>query len=274
LTGAAGYRDVLEKRMSTNMMAEMTWVEYQHRLATEPLVVLLPLGALEQHGHHLPMGTDHLLPTAICKAVAGRIPAIVAPPVAYGYKSQPRMGGGNHFPGTTSLDGGTLTAVVRDIVKEFARHGARRVAVMNGHCENLFFAIEGIDLALRDLRHEGIDDMKVVRFDYWDFTTDATLDLCFPGGFPGYALEHAAVLETSMGLHVFPELVHMDRLVDEPAAVFPAYDVHPARREWVPPSGVLSPARAGSAEKGRVLFGEYVERIAAALSAEFWEVAS
>ncbi|MGU7782161.1 creatininase family protein [Burkholderia sp. PU8-34] len=96
--------------MSTNTMAEMTWAEYQRRLATEPLVVLLLLGALEQHGHHVPMGTDHLLPGAICNAVAERTPALVAPPVAYGYRSQPRMGGGNHFPGTTSLGGGTLRA--------------------------------------------------------------------------------------------------------------------------------------------------------------------
>ncbi|TDN58709.1 creatininase [Paraburkholderia sp. BL10I2N1] len=259
--------------MKTNMMAEMTWVEYQNRLKTEPLAVLLPVGALEQHGHHLPMGTDHLLPTAICKGIADRVPAIVAPPIAYGYKSQPRMGGGNHFPGTTSLDGGTLTLVVRDIIKELARHGVKRLAVMNGHCENLFFAIEGIDLALRDLRYEGINDLKIVRFDYWDFTTPATLDKCFPEGFPGFALEHAAVLETSMGLHVFPELVRMERLVDDLAAVFPPYDVHPTRQEWVPPSGVLSPAKGATVEKGRTLFNEYVDRISDALRKEFAEAA-
>lgn len=258
--------------MKTNMMAELTWVEYQHRLATEPLTVLLPVGAVEQHGHHLPMGTDHLIPTAICKEIANRIPAVVAPPIAYGYKSQPRMGGGNHFPGTTSLDGSTLTAIVRDIVKELARHGVKRLAVMNGHCENLFFVIEGIDLALRDLRYEGISDLKIVRFDYWDFTTEDTLKLCFPDGFPGFALEHAAVLETSMGLHVFPDLVRMARLVDDPPAVFPPYDVHPTRQEWVPPSGVLSPAKGASVEKGVALFNEYVERISDALKKEFAEV--
>lgn len=257
--------------MKTNLMAEMTWIEYQNRLKTEPLTVLLPVGALEQHGHHLPMGTDHLLPLAICKGIAERIPAIVAPAIAYGYKSQPRMGGGNHFPGTTSLDGGTLTLVVRDIIKELARHGVKRLAVMNGHCENLFFAIEGIDLALRELRYEGIHDLKIVRFDYWDFTTPATLDTCFPEGFPGFALEHAAVLETSMGLHVFPELVRMENLVDDPAAVFPPYDVHPARQEWVPPSGVLSPAKGATVEKGRRLFNEYVDRISDALRKEFVE---
>lgn len=255
--------------MQTNMMAEMTWVDYQRRLQAGNLTVLLPVGAVEQHGHHLPMGTDHLIPTAICKGIAERIPAVVAVPIAYGYKSQPRMGGGNHFCGTTSLDGGTLTAIVRDVIRELARHGVKQLAVMNGHCENLFFIIEGIDLALRELRHEGIHDLKIVRLDYWDFTTESTLQTCFPDGFPGFALEHAAVLETSMGLHVFPQLVQLERLVDDPPAVFPAYDVHPARQGWVPPSGVLSPAKGASVEKGAALFNEYVERIAGALQEEF-----
>ncbi|NLP63604.1 creatininase family protein [Paraburkholderia sacchari] len=166
-----------------------------------------------------------------------------------------------------------MTLVVRDIVKELGRHGAKHLAVMNGHCENLFFVIEGIDLALRDLRYEGLTDLKIMRFDYWDFTTEATLHKCFPNGFPGFALEHAAVLETSMGLHVFPELVRMEELVDDRAAVFPPYDVHPTKQAWVPRSGVLSPAQGASAEKGKALFNEYVDRIAIAVREEFSEAA-
>jgi creatinine amidohydrolase len=48
---------------------------------------------------------------------------IVAPPLTYGYKSQPRTGGGNHFCGTTSLDGSSLVATVRDLVKEWRATG-------------------------------------------------------------------------------------------------------------------------------------------------------
>lgn len=255
--------------VETNMMAELTWTEYQERLERENPAILLPVGALEQHGPHLPMGTDHMIPTAIARGVAERIPAIVAPPFNYGYKSQPKMGGGQHFCGTTSLDGNNLSLMLRDVLKEFARHGARRIAVIDGHYENQMFLIEGIDLAMRELRYEGVDDMKIVRLEYWDFTSPATLAKVFPEGFPGYALEHAAVMETSISLHLHPHLVRKDRLPKDPPADFPPYDVYPTNTAWVPPSGVLSPARAATAEKGKALYEEYVRSIAEALAKEF-----
>ena len=255
--------------LKTNLMAELTWTEYQDRLRRENPVIMLPVGALEQHGPHLPMGTDHLIPTAICKRVAELIPAIVAPPFNYGYKSQPKMGGGNHFCGTTSLDGNSLSLILRDVLKEFARHGARRVAVIDGHYENQMFLIEGIDLAMRDLRYDEVHDMKIVRLEYWDFTRNETLAKVFPEGFPGYALEHAAVMETSMSLYIHPHLVRWNKLPKDPPANFPPYDVYPTNTAWVPPSGVLSPANSATAEKGKALFEEYVTTIAAALKKEF-----
>jgi len=115
----------------------------------------------------------------------------VAPPIAYGYKSQPRTGGGNHFPGTTSLDGRTLVNLIRDILREFVRHGVRRVMIMDSHYENEMFLIEGIDLALRELHAGGVDDMKIVKVRYFEFVSEATLKTVFPGGFPGWPLEHA-----------------------------------------------------------------------------------
>ncbi|WP_255969945.1 creatininase family protein, partial [Klebsiella pneumoniae] len=70
----------------------------------------LPCGATEQHGPHLPLGTDALLASAISAEVAARVGGLVAPALSYGYKSQPKCGGGQHFCGTTSLDGATLSA--------------------------------------------------------------------------------------------------------------------------------------------------------------------
>lgn len=255
----------------TKLMSEMTWTEYQKRLREEAPVVFLPVGALEQHGPHLPMGTDALIPTALSLRVAERVNAIVAPALTYGYKSQPKMGGGNHFCGTTSLDGNTLSVMLRDILKEFARHGARKIAVIDGHYENQMFLIEGIDLAMRELRYDGVRDVKIVRLEYWDFTSEATLAKVFPDGFPGYALEHAAVMETSLSLHLHPHLVHMELVPEDPPADFPPYDVYPTNQSWVPPSGVLSSAKTASAEKGELLATEYVASIAAAIAWEFGE---
>jgi len=249
-------------------MQELSWVEYQRRIEAGTIIIL-PVGATEQHGPHLPMGTDALLSTAIAKGVARKVGGIVAPVVAFGYKSQPKMGGGNHFCGTTSLDADTLAHLLRDILREFARHGARRIVLLNGHYENMMFTIEGVDLALRELRYDGVTDLEIMRLEYWDFTRAETLAKVFPDGFPGYALEHAAVMETSLMLYFHPELVALDRIPAEDPANFPAYDMYPTRTAWVPCSGVLSPAHGASAEKGALLAADYVSDVAAAIAKEF-----
>lgn len=250
--------------MSEVHMNRMSWQQYRDRLTQAP--VFLPIGALEQHGPHLPLGTDALLATAIAAEAAAAVGGIVAPVLAYGYKSQPKCGGGQHFCGTTSLDAATLIGQVRDTIREFVRHGAERLVLVNGHYENTWFMIEGIDLALRECRAR---PPTIMRLEYWDFCTEATLARIFPDGFPGFALEHAAVIETSMMLHLHPELVRVDLIPEDPPAQFPPYDVYPTRTEWVPASGVLSSARGASAQKGALICGEVVGRVASAVRSEF-----
>ena len=249
------------------LMNRMSWTDYRDRVQRDESVVFLPCGATEQHGPHLPLGTDHLLATAVAQSVATAVSGIVAPSLAYGYKSQPKCGGGQHFCGTTSLDAATLIGQVRDTIREFARHGVKKLVLCNGHYENQWFLIEGIDLAMREFG--GKPPLTVMRMDYWDFFTAPTLAKIFPEGFPGYALEHAAVLETSMMLHYHPDLVRLDLIPDDGPADFPPYETYPPHTEWVPPSGVLSSARAASREKGVLMVDELTERIAAAVHKEF-----
>jgi creatinine amidohydrolase len=248
-------------------MDRLSWEAYRDRLQAHAPMVLLPVGALEQHGPHLPLGTDALLATAVAADAARRVGALVAPALSYGYKSQPKCGGGQHFCGTTSVDAATLIGSVRDAVREFARHGVKRLVLVNGHYENQWFLTEGIDLGLRDLGPGAA--LEVVRLEYWDFLTETTLAAVFPEGFPGFALEHAAVLETSMMLHYHPSLVRVDLIPDEPPADFPPYDVYPSRRHWVPLSGVLSSARGADAHKGRLIADEVANRLALAIDARF-----
>ncbi len=252
--------------MRSVFMSEMSWVEYRERIERDRAPVLLPVGATEQHGPHLPLGTDALLATAVAADAARRVGGLVAPAIAYGYKSQPKCGGGQHFCGTTSVDAATLIGGVRDAVREFARHGVGRLVVVNGHYENQWFVTEGIDLGLRDAGGAAIE---VVRLEYWDFLTEATLAAVFPDGFPGFALEHAAVIETSLMLHYHPSLVRVDLIPDDGPADFPPYDVYPSRRHWVAMSGVLSSARGADAGKGRLIAEEVAQRLAAAIEARF-----
>lgn len=253
--------------MSTVWMNQLSWVDYEGRLKRDQPAILLPVGALEQHGPHLPLGTDGMLSSAVAADAAARIGALVAPGLSYGYKSQPKCGGGQHFCGTTSVDAATMIGSVRDAVREFARHGATKLVIVNGHYENQWFITEGIDLGLRDVG--GSAALQVMRLEYWDFLSETTLATVFPDGFPGFALEHAAVIETSLMLHYHPSLVRLDLIPDEPPVDFPPYDVYPTRKHWVPLSGVLSSARGSSADKGEAMAHELSVRIAAAITHEF-----
>ena len=94
---------------------EMTWPEIRDA-ARANLPVLLPVGSTEQHGYHLPLCTDVVLPETLARHAAQRLGGLVAPPVTYGYRSRPLSGGGEGFPGTISLSGKTLMALVADVL--------------------------------------------------------------------------------------------------------------------------------------------------------------
>jgi creatinine amidohydrolase len=249
-------------------MAELSWPEFARKVAANA-PVFVPFGATEQHGPHLPLGVDVVLPTGVCERVARNVGGIVAPTMPYGYKSQPRSGGGQEFPGTTSLDAHTLSLVARDILRDLGLHGVRRLVTVNGHFENAWPVLEGIDLAVRDLKRDGIADFTVIRLEYWDFVRRETLDRLFPEGFPGTDLEHASLLETSMMLLLRPELVEMDKVPSDGPAKFPTYDRTPVRPGFVPASGVLARAQGSTAEKGQWLMDDHVELITRAVKEEF-----
>ncbi|BBP00541.1 creatininase [Sulfuriferula nivalis] len=248
-------------------IGRITWTAYQKHLTREP-IIFLPVGALEQHGPHLPMGCDAIFSEEVSLRVAEALNGLVLPPLTYGYKSQARSGGGQLFPGTTSLDGQTLTSMVQDILREVARHGVKRVAVINGHVENQWFLTEGIDLALREAKSNG-NQMQIVRCEYWNFTPQDVLESLFEGAFPGVDLEHAALIETSMMLALYPSFVDLDNLPVDAYGQFPNYDSYPQNGHGVPASGVLAPASQSSAEKGNLLINSTVNAMVSALQNEF-----
>ena len=160
-------------------MGLMSWTEYRDRVASSDPVVLIPVGSVEQHGPHLPLATDSLIPAAICEASARTNGALVAPTLSYGYKSLPRCGGGQHFCGTTSLDAATLIAQIKDITRDLTRHGVCKLAFVVGHMENQWLVNEACDLALRKIRMLGLEQPRIMNAPYWEFLAQKTIDEVF-----------------------------------------------------------------------------------------------
>lgn len=241
---------------------------YREWVAAGNATVLIPAGAFEQHGPHLPLGTDAILSTAIAEAVARRTGAKVAEPLSYGYKSQQKSGGGDHLPGTISLDAAAVIGMTRSVVSGFLAQGVRNVVIVNGHYENSQFLYEGVDLALAGLGLTPGGDQCVLLLSYWDFVSVPTLAAVYPDGFDGWDIEHGGVLETSLMLHLEPGLVDLARSVDHPPADLPRFHRLPVVPERTPASGCLSAPAGSDADKGRLMFEQVVTDLAAEISAE------
>lgn len=240
---------------------------YAEHVARAGSTIIIPAGATEQHGPHLPLGVDAMLSRSIAGAVAEKTGALVAPALSYGYKSQPRSGGGNHRVGTTSLGGHALSQMVDDVVASFIAQGFDNVVILNGHFENYQFIYEGLDNAIARSRAAG-SSARAVLLSYWDFVDEDTLSKVFPDGFLGWDIEHGGILETSLMLSLHPSLVNMDRVIDHPPAKLTTYDVFPEDPSRTPPSGCLSSAKGATAERGELLFATVTSQVADALKSE------
>lgn len=191
--------------------------------------VIVPVGSVEQHGPHLPLGTD----TIVASAVAARLPGLCAPPVEFGASGEHES-----FPGTVSIGSEVLSAVLVEVGRSASRW-ARRICFVNGHGGNGAALVE----AVRLLRYEGRDAG-------W-----------LPCAVPG-ADAHAGRTETSLLLHLAPERVRLD--LAEPGNTAPLAELLPRLREGgvaaVAPNGVLGDPRGASATEGARLFAEMVAR--------------
>ena len=207
----------------------------------EAPVLVVPLGSVEQHGHHLPLGTDTSVAYAAAEAAAASLDgALLAPPLAYGAS-------GEHegFPGTVSIGTEALTGLLVEYGRSACRW-AGRVLVVNGHGGNL----DALRSAVPLLRAEGRDVA-------W-----------FPCGVPG-GDAHAGRTETSLMLHVEPDRVLGEQAV--PGVTTPIGVLLPRLRaegvRGVSPTGVLGDPTGASAEEGAALLAGLVERLVAAARA-------
>jgi len=229
-------------------------------------VCIVPCGAVEQHGPHLPLDVDMICPTQIAlgagKSLADKI--LVLPTVTYGY-----TGHVMDFPGTINNDFEHFMHHVLDITKSLAYHGFKKIILLNGHGSNM----PNLDLVARRTNLE--TDAECVLCGWWQLlTVDKEFmprwrQSKFPGG-----CAHACELETSLYLYLDEDNVRNDLVkngvisFNEDNSPFNWVDLFAAGPATViswtssySDTGVLGEAELGTVEKGRQVYEEAVKQL-------------
>ncbi|AQT79506.1 amidase [Mycolicibacterium litorale] len=179
---------------------ELNSIQIAQRLAADPdTVALIPVGATEQHGPHLPVGTDTIMATAVADAAAGEV-GLVLPALSFGAS----FFHGTELAGTVAFPGEETAAAAVRIAQACVDSGVRRIMFVNGHVGNA----APLWLACDQFRRLH-PDRRVGVMQWWDLTADiarrATED----------AVDwHANAAETSLMLVVRPELVDTEAMRD------------------------------------------------------------
>jgi creatinine amidohydrolase len=234
-------------------------------LIEEGVPLILPVGALEQHGPHLPLGTDGFIPYEVAKRVGVGRRLIVAPPMFFGAYSRPRTGGGRHFPGSVGLPGRVLESVVATLLADWYRQGFSKVVVLNGHFENSWTLLEAIEQSME----ASIPAHRALLIHWWDQVSPEDIRRIFGESFPGWEAEHASITETSMMEFLRPDLVRTELKAAGGAQRTTTYDIFPAPSDILWPNGIGNSALPASRELGEQLVDLLVHRIGRILDDEF-----
>jgi creatinine amidohydrolase len=241
--------------------AELAWPAFRDGLHDgAPLV--LTVGALEQHGPHLPLATDSIIVEWLGREVGERIGGLVLPTLPFGAPSRPRSGGGDGFPVPT-LTLGSLLASVEALAESALRAGARSLVVISWHMENAAVLWD----ALRGPLERGQGARALLFEAPWDYLDEELTDTLFPEGPALWPEDHAGRLETAVMRHLAPELVGEP---PAPVAFRPrrGYDVLPTPTNAVPETGVVLDARGVDAQLGGRCLEAMASGIAAAVTSE------
>ena len=175
-------------------------------------VAILPIGSTEQHGYHLPLGTDSMVAITLAEAAAEYTGAVAVPPVWFGWSPHHMV-----LPGTITIRPEVLMELMYDILESLQKHGFTKVIAINGH---RIVNISWMQLAAE--RAQRILGMKIMIAD------PAYLSKELIEGFGYGPLGHAEEIETSHMLYRYPELVHMEKAVDNPIQPHELYSVDPS----------------------------------------------
>ena len=240
------------------ILENLSWPEIADLRGKNGGLLMLPLGATEQHGPHLPVAMDTLLAEAVCHAASARTGVPVLPALRY----TTSQGHTTKWPGTFSLRHETLISTLRDIAAWTHATGWKRLLLVNAHFGNdapARVAVDQLRLSyLGKLQVGLVHAFKLTDAIWAEYTQDAA-DL------------HANQAETALMLHLHPELVRMDQIAaaDDPDRTTGTVFSHPVAQ--TSRNGVTGfPSRA-TAEQGRELFGAMTAALTATVQSAIRE---
>lgn len=225
------------------LLEELTSAEFA-KLAREKPVAVVPFGAVEEHGAHLPLCTDSYQAEEIARRVSAALGAILCPAVRYGECRSTR-----NFPGTITLTFETVQAIAYEIVSELGRNGIDKVLIITGHAGSGHMAALRLG-ALRAV--ERMPGLRVMVLSDYDIAYDLRgKEFPVEDG-------HGGEIETSRILHARPDLVRKARPRGDSRP--PEYMVLPDPEKYIP-TGIYGDTSYASAAKGRRIDDYVVRRL-------------
>ena len=232
------------------LLHEMSWTEAKEYF-TKNDTAILAVGSNEQHGPQNPLGTDHLIAKALAEETAQRTEILCLQVIPFGISSHHKQ-----FWGAIFISPKAFKNYVKEICLSLNYYGVKKIVIVNGHGGNRCALLE----MARELREEGI---FVSVFQWWE-----AAGKLLPGSFEPEEEGHAAAEETSVNLALHPQIVSMNRAVDEE----PRKHVAEAKGISLPlvtvdetSSGVFGKSTTASAEKGKMVLetvvGELVKHV-------------
>jgi creatinine amidohydrolase len=227
------------------LFATLTWPALARLVEEGETLCVLPVGAVEQHGPHLPVSTDTEIASAVCRAASAQTGVPVLPTLWIG-SSQAHT---SAWPGTLSLPPRLLVDVVLELASWVAASGFPRLLIVNAHVGNT----APLKVAVDEIRARG--EIRAGLISWYELTTEIASDVTSDAGD-----WHAHAAETSLMLHLRPELVDRDAIRDDDdrtADLVLSYTVAETSRE-----GLTGAPSRGSAEAGAALFDAVVAALA------------
>lgn len=235
---------------------EQTWEEIAAIRAGGVDMAILPVGATEQHGLHLPTGVDTLSARVVAEGVSARTGIPVLPPMPYGCS----LGHSKTWPGTLSLRPETLSRMVLEIAGWVESAGFKRIVILNGHVTNW----APLRCALETIRAD-LPTMRIALRNVWEITTEIRAAYEWDGG----TNWHANEAETSLLLHLRPDLVRMDKTRDEPNRADSCFFSYTVDKESE--TGVVGFPSRSDAARGAELLDACVSNLSRQLTAALTE---